>query len=199
MSRSLVARSSSSSSLARTLAALTLAVVGLVPSAGCLPSTQYNKGVDVDYRPSAASEGQSRVAGSAIAITEPQRSSLEQHGVVYLGELEAHAERDTINLSTGARDLEGRMSIEAAMRGATHFELRSSAIDKRLERQASPLGTASHDATTQVSRLKVRYALYRVEPARWSELPRGLVPSAYGSPAKAAPTMAAPSTTAASL
>lgn len=193
MPRSIV----SSSSLSRSLVALALAAVGLASSAGCLPSTQFNKGVDVDYRPSAASEGQRRIAGSAVLVTESQRSALEQHGVLYLGELEAHAERDSINLSTGARDLEGRMSIEAAMRGATHFELKSSAIEKRLERQASPLGTANHDSTTQVSRLKVRYALYRVEPAQWQKLPGDLVPTSHGDQAKG--SQAAPASTGATL
>lgn len=165
-------------------------------AAACAPSTQFNRGISVDFRPAAANVGQDRIVGSALAVEAKDVEVLKAQSAVYLGELEAAAERDSGQSETGAKSLEGRMSIEAAQRGATHFELTASEVTTRLA-QASPgpsvggpvgitsnggIGFGSNGAAaSQVKALRVRYRLYRVEAPGWSALPGPLQPKPFKS------------------
>ena len=151
----------------------------------CAPSTTFNRGINVDYRPSGEAKDQARLVGSAVPIAIADKATLTGMGAVYLGELEMRAERDD-NLtggSSGAKNLEGRASLEAAQRGATHFYNSESKIDKQMSTGSSTSSSAlllgrNGQAADRVQVLTVRYALYRVEEDKWAGMTQELRPDA---------------------
>lgn len=144
----------------------------------CTPASQYNRGINVDYKPSGAAAGQSRLVGSALKYADKDLETIKATGAVYLGELEAHAEKDTdLSNQSGANGLEGRMSLEAAQRGATHFTLTASDVEHKLAPSTGFSATPfQRNGVAQTQGIKARYALWRVEPGKWSELPKELRP-----------------------
>ena len=102
----------------------------LLGAAACTPATQYNRGINVDYRPASAAQGQERIVGSAVKYTDKDLDALKAAGGVYLGELEVRAEKSKdLQSASGAGALDGRVSLEAAQRGASHFTLTASDIE----------------------------------------------------------------------
>lgn len=137
---------------------------------GCSPATTYNRGIDVSYHPSAAADGGGRLVGSAVSLNDDADARvLRGAGGVYLGELEVVASRSGPEVGAGGASLVGRMSLEAATRGATHILLSSSSVEHGFERA----GTTSYP----VARTRVRFVLFRVEAAVWSQLPERLRPA----------------------
>jgi hypothetical protein len=106
--------------------------------------------------------------------------ALKAAGGLYLGELEVHAEKDKdLQSTSGASNLDGRVSIEAAQRGATHYTLTASEIDHSVKTASDSQILLSGGRRTQVATegVKARYALWRVEAGHWSELSKELQPT----------------------
>ncbi len=178
----------------RSYLALGLALVAVA----CTPASQYNRGINVDYKPSGAAAGQQRLVGSALKYADKDLEAIKATGAVYLGELEAHAEKDTdLSNQSGANGLEGRMSLEAAQRGATHFTLTASDVEHKLAPSTGFSATPfQRNGVAQTQGIKARYALWRVEPGKWAELPKELRPE--GLPGATSTTAATPASSASS-
>ena len=154
----------------------------LISLAACAPSTSFEH-VDVAYQPSAnMHERETRIAPSAVTISESDVDAIKEAGGVYLGELELRGERGAAaTQQSGATNLVGRASLEAAARGATHFML--VAGGSHVEHHVSPGAGFSPDGpTTTVSSTSeqivvARFALMRVEPAHWNDLKAALRPT----------------------
>src|SRR5262249_32213735 len=85
-------------------------------------------------------------------------------GATYLGELDARAPIEAPEFTgtgTGAATLSGRVSIEAASRGATHFHSASSNIAR---------------GAFNVGWQNARFVLYRLPPSGWDRVPSTLRP-----------------------
>lgn len=165
-------------------------------SVACQPATTFNRGLAFSFEPSSRAEGQGRLVPSATALrAEGDQEKVKAAGGVYLGELEAVGERAGAGGSQGASALAGRVSLEAAARGATHTYLVASGVESRLEH--ARVGD-THTATP-VAKLRARYALYRVEAAQWETLPVEIRPAGAAAattapaPPPAPPASAAPS------
>ncbi len=153
-------------SLARAALVVTL---GLSTFA-CTPKTTFNRGVDVSYKPASGAKGGDRLLGSALELkTEADEQRLKQGGAIYLGALEVNGRRDRHPLGGGgAGGLSGRVSVEAASRGATHFRLVAATFEHAN-------GSAGFQGTS-VDRTRAKYALYRVPRREWSHLPADVRP-----------------------
>src|SRR5262245_47677139 len=90
---------------------------------GCGPSTQYNRGVEMSFHPSGKAEGGPRLVSSAVELKQDSdQNAIKEAGGIYLGELEVVAEKSAdFQTAGGGKTLSGRVSLEAANRGATHF------------------------------------------------------------------------------
>lgn len=132
---------------------------GLLSLAACAPSTSYNRGIDVDYHPSAKYENASRLVDSAVELkSSGDERTLQEAGAAYIGELELTVHRGGaafVGAGSGPGTLAGRLSLEAASRGATHFKSVSS--DETFE-------------TVRSSTAHVRVVLYRVDRDAWATL-----------------------------
>jgi hypothetical protein len=151
--------------------------------AACASGSTFQK-VDVAYQPSANVHArEQRLAASAITFSESDADAIESAGGVYLGELDLRGSRGVLeSQQSGATNLVGRASLEAAQRGATHFMLLSG--DTHIESHAAsgvaftaqgPAPTVS-SSTEQV--VVARFALMRVEPDHWNALRASLRPEA---------------------
>jgi hypothetical protein len=168
----------------------------LLGAAACTPATQYNRGINVDYRPASAAQGQERIVGSAVKYTDKDLDALKAAGGVYLGELEVRAEKSKdLQSASGAGALDGRVSLEAAQRGASHFTLTASDIEHSIKtaRDSQIIMSGGRNTHEEVQTVKARYALWRVEPAHFAELSKELQPTALpGKATAAAPASAKP-------
>jgi hypothetical protein len=185
---------------------LVLACFGLAGAApACSPATQYNRGIDMSYHPSSTAAAQERVVDSAVELkTDADQQKIKDAGGIYLGELEVLAEKTGDFASgSGGKSLSGRVSLEAANRGATHFYLAASKVEHTVQ-QASGMhiGIGNSNAES-VQRIHCRFVLFRVEPAAWDALPteykpelaaslRGKAPAAPAAASAAAPAGGAP-------
>lgn len=154
-------------------------------SVGCSPATQYNKGIEMSYHPSAKADAQERLVSSAVELNQDSDQALiKQAGALYLGELEVIAAKNSGFASSGQgakKGLSGRVSLEAANRGATHFYLAASKVEHTVQQSSGPhigIGGAGSSSSEQVAKTHARYVLFRVEQDKWSELPKEYQPEA---------------------
>jgi hypothetical protein len=144
--------------------------------AACAPATTYNRGVDISFHPSARADAQPRVVASAVELRgESDTTLVKEAGGIYLGELEVVGQKAGLMYmsQSGGGTLSGRVSLEAASRGATHFYLASSRIENGVETHPSRNGSTTSIPT---SKTHARYALFRVEPGGWANLPASYRP-----------------------
>lgn len=142
----------------------------------CQPSTTYNRGVDMSFHPSGKADAQQRLVASAVELkADADQGVVKEAGGLYLGELEVVGEKAGALYMTkeGGGNLAGRVSLEAASRGATHFFLASSRVEQSIETHQHGSGNTS---STPVSRTHARFVLFRVERADWGKLPAGYRP-----------------------
>ncbi len=137
--------------------------------AACQPSTQYNRGISMGFQPSARMTGQERITASAVELRTDQTAGLEEAGAIYLGSLDVQGERTGPSAISGGRTFAGRVSLDAAARGATHFALVTSGTSRHVEQ----VGQTSY---VSVAKTQARFALYRIEPQHWESLPANLRP-----------------------
>lgn len=145
---------------------------------GCAPATTYNRGLDISFHPSSKADAQERILPSAIELkTEADTSLVKDAGGVYLGELEVVGEKagGMYMGQSGGSTLSGRISLEAASRGATHFYLASSNTENSMEFHHTMNGSSS---ATPTSKTKARFILFRVEQSSWEKLPQQYRPEA---------------------
>jgi hypothetical protein len=149
---------------------------------GCSPATQYNKGIEMSYHPSGKADGQARLVSSAIELKQDSdQNTIKEAGGVYLGELEVIAAKSSdFSGGAGGKSLSGRVSLEAANRGATHFYLAASDVEHTVERASGPTVSFGHSggSSESVARTKARFVLYRVEQDKWAALPKNYQPEA---------------------
>lgn len=123
----------------------------------CMPATTYNRGIDISYHPSAKADGESKIVDSATELrSEEEEARLRASGARYLGELEVVGEKAGAAFTGsghGTSTLSGRISLEAANRGATHFRATTSRTEKTME--------SNGKSFMPVSKTHVRYVLYR--------------------------------------
>lgn len=180
-------------SAARRIVALTFGLLTL-GVLGCQPTTTFNRGVDMSYHPSGKADAQERIVYSAIELkTEQDQDKVKGLGGVYLGELEVVAEKtDDFRTGGGGKALSGRISLEAANRGATHYYLAASSVEHSMESSGGgvSIGLKTNGAQN-VQKMKARYTLFRVEQDKWSALPKEYAPETAvkrdGAAASAAP------------
>ena len=156
----------------------TLLLAAIASSVACAPATTFAN-IAVDYRPSPSVTGvYSRVTGSAITFAESDKAALDQAGAVYLGEIEVHGVRGgLVSGGAGPANLTGRSSLEAAQRGASHFILLTGDV-QRITTGTDVVVTryGAYAAPRTEQDVTARYALLRVEPGHWQELPPALRP-----------------------
>jgi hypothetical protein len=125
----------------------------------CMPATTYNRGIDISYHPSARADGESKIVDSATELkSEQEEAALKASGARYLGELEVVGEKAGALFTGsghGTSTLSGRISLEAANRGATHFRAASNRTEQAVESNGKSL--------MPVSKTHVRYVLYRID------------------------------------
>jgi hypothetical protein len=123
----------------------------------CMPATTYNRGIDISYHPSAKADGEAKIVDSATELrSEAEEAALKEAGARYLGELEVTGEKAGAAFTgsgNGPSTLSGRISLEAANRGATHFRAASSRTEQTME--------SNGKSFMPVSKTHVRYVLYR--------------------------------------
>lgn len=161
------------------LLAIGFVTFGLL-AVGCGPATQYNRGVDMSFHPSGKAEGGPRLVSSAVELKQDSdQNAIKEAGGVYLGELEVVAEKSAdFQTSGGGKTLSGRVSLEAANRGATHFYLAASDTQRSVQAAQGPHVSFGQGNAEQVARTKARFVLYRVEMDKWSALPKNYQPEA---------------------
>lgn len=162
----------------RLLPAFGFVVVGLLGVAACTPASTYNKGIEMSYHPSGKADAQQKLVNSAIELKQDSdQQTVKDAGGIYLGELEVLAARSQDFASgAGATGLSGRVSLECATRGATHFYMASSSVEHSVQQAQGPHLSIGGNGSEQVNKTKVRYVLYRVEQDGWAKLPKNYQP-----------------------
>lgn len=175
----------------KSLFALGLVAFGLVV-VGCSPATQYNKGIEMSYHPSGKADAQQKVVSSAIELKQDSdQATIKEAGGLYLGELEVIAAKNSDFAAGGGgakAGLSGRVSLEAANRGATHFYLASSNTEHTVQQASGPHIGIGGSSSEQVAKTHARYVLFRVEQDKWSALPKQYQPEAMPGAAPAPST-----------
>lgn len=194
---------------------------GLVSIAACHPMGPTNHGggfssgsaANAHFSPNSAVRDSASTA-SAIRFYAGDKAMLQNAGATYIGDLDMDAHQ-TLSLpfqkKPTAESLAARAATEAARVGATHYVLVEAGVDvkeyevapERTETEsASVVGRDGRTHTQSVTEHKKaqsirtetprgRFALFRVDPARWSDLPAALRPA----PLSPAPAEAATTTT----
>ena len=116
----------------RSYLALGLALVAVA----CTPASQYNRGINVDYKPSGAAAGQSRLVGSALKYADKDLETIKATGAVYLGELEA--QRRHVAIAVGVH--ERALGVALAEQGDVVDDRIDEAVDDEREVFAERLG-----------------------------------------------------------
>lgn len=178
------------------LFAITLLAAGAV---GCSPATQYNKGIEMSYHPSGKADAQERLVNSAVELKQDSDQQIvKDAGGVYLGELEVLAAKTSDFASgSGGQSLAGRVSLEAANRGATHYYLAASSVEHSVQAASGPHISIGGNNSESVAKTKARFVLYRVEQASWEKLPKSYQPDTPVNAVAAKPAAAPPETKAA--
>lgn len=163
-----------------------LLVAGVVASCmmavGCTPATQFNKGVEMSFHPSGKADAQQKIVNSAIELKQDSdQTTIKENGGIYLGELEVIAAKNSDFASGGGgakAGLSGRVSLEAANRGATHFYLASSNTEHSVQQASGPHIGIGGNSSEQVAKIHARFVLYRVDQEKWAALPKPYQPEA---------------------
>lgn len=166
-------------------------------SVGCSPATQYNKGIEMSYHPSGKADAQEKLVSSAIELKQDSdQAAIKEAGGIYLGELEVIAAKNSDFASGGGgakAGLSGRVSLEAANRGATHFYLAASNTEHSVQQASGPHIGIGGSSSEQVAKTHARYVLYRVEQEKWAALPEAYKPEPLpGAAPQTTTTTAAP-------
>jgi hypothetical protein len=171
--------------------ALFIGFVALGAVAACQPATTYNRGVEMSYHPSGKADAQEKLVNSAVEIkTDGDQKLIKDAGGIYLGELEVSAEKSTSYASGatgGGATLSGRVSLEVANRGGTHFYLAKLDTENAVAPASNGVhvGIGNSGGGETVQRTKARYVVYRVEQADWAKLDKQYQPD---TPVNASPT-----------
>lgn len=158
--------------------------------------------VDVSFTPYSAVRSE-KATEQAVRFYEGDKSTLSKAGAQYVGELELDAHESVAfpfnkKKKTNIGDiLSGRAASEAAKVGATHYLLVETGVDVN-EYQVTPEQeetqqvqgydqhgrkvtnsvTTKHEAKSiRTESPRGRFALFRVDPNRWNELPAPLRPA----------------------
>jgi hypothetical protein len=159
--------------------------------------------VDVAFTPYSAVRSE-RATESAVRFYEGDKQTLSKAGAQYVGELELDAHENVSFPFNGKKKknsigdlLSGRAASEAAKVGATHYLLVETGVDVN-EYQVAPEQeetqqvqgfdqhgrrvtnsvTTKHEAKSiKTEAPRGRFALFRVDPNRWNELPTQLRPA----------------------
>jgi hypothetical protein len=159
--------------------------------------------VDVTFTPYSAVRSE-RATESAVRFYEGDKQLLSKAGAQYVGELELDAHENVSFPFNGKKKkknigdiLSGRAASEAAKVGATHYLLVETGVDVN-EYQVAPEQeeteqvqgydqhgrkvtnsvTTKHEAKSiRTEAPRGRFALFRVDPNRWTELPAPLRPT----------------------
>lgn len=158
--------------------------------------------VDVNFTPYSAVRSE-RATESAVRFYEGDKQTLAKAGAQYVGELELDAHESVAFPFNKKKKknigdlLAGRAASEAAKVGATHYLLVETGVDvneyqvtpeqteteqvsgyDRNGRKITNSVTTKHDAQSiKTEAPRGRFALFRVDPNRWSELPQQLRPA----------------------
>lgn len=170
---------------------------------------------DVHFEPyTAVTHGQA--ATSAVRIYKGDKPSIDAAGAAFLGELELEAHESLGNpfrhksSRPNVDALSSRAASEAARRGATHILLVEAGVDvqeykiapaqtttdtvqgyDQSGRRVSQSVTTHHEAqAVRTESPRARFAIFRVEPGAWTNLPGPLRPEP--TPAMAAALAAPP-------
>lgn len=150
--------------------------------AACQPSTTYNRGLEMSYHPSGKADAQEKLVNSAVELKQDSDQKLiKDAGGLYMGELEVIAEKSTSYASgatAGGSTLSGRVSLEVANRGGTHFYLAKLDSENGIA-QASPgihVGIGNNGSSEAVQRTHARYVVYRLEQDSWAKLEKKYQP-----------------------
>jgi hypothetical protein len=143
-----------------------LGLVLVCSAIGC-ESTTFDRGATSTFHPRAAEHA--RLVDSAIEVRDAaDLPSIEQADGVYLGDLDVDAGRTSIAQTLGPNEsedsLKGRVSLEVASRGGTHFHAVA------FETESGGAAASPRYGKGQIQRVHVRYAIYRVEPLGWPKL-----------------------------
>lgn len=166
-------------------------VVGAV--AACQPATTYNRGMDMTFHPSGKADAQEKLVSSAVEIkADADQKLIKDAGGIYMGELEVSAEKSTSYASGatgGGATLAGRVSLEVANRGGTHFYLAKLDTENAVApaSQGVHVGIGNGGGGETVQRTKARYVVYRVEQGDWAKLDKKYQPD---TPVNASPPTA---------
>lgn len=158
--------------------------------------------VDVNFTPYSAVRSE-KATEQAVRFYEGDKSLLSKAGAQYVGELELDAHESAAFPFKKKRKqnigdiLSGRAASEAAKVGATHYLLVETGVDVN-EYQVAPEQeetqqvqgydqhgrkvtssvTTKHEAKSiRTEAPRGRFALFRVDPDRWNELPEPLRPA----------------------
>lgn len=177
--------------------------------AGRLPG---GRGVDVQFVPNSARR-EGTVTDRALRFYAGDRVLLQQTGATFVGEFEVDTKAQIawFGRKSNVDALSARVAYEAARVGATHFVLLESGVDVRdivvspehTETQSESHVHRGHVHTDSVTVHRpaqsirtespfAKFAVFRIDPSRWAELPDGLRPS----PLAIAPVTPVPSSTA---
>lgn len=179
----------------KSLLVLGVVAASLMMAVGCTPATQFNKGVEMSFHPSGKADAQQKIVSSAIELKQDSdQTTIKEQGGIYLGELEVVAAKNSDFASGGGgakAGLSGRVSLEAANRGATHFYLASSNTEHSVQQASGPHVGIGGNSSEQVAKINARFVLYRVEQEKWAALPKPYQPEAMpGAPTTTAATPA---------
>jgi hypothetical protein len=174
--------------------------------------------VDVNFTPYSAVRSE-KATEQAVRFYEGDKQTLSKAGAQYVGELELDAHENVAFPFNKKKKgsigdlLSGRAASEAAKVGATHYLLVETGVDVN-EYQVTPEQeetqqvqgydqhgrkvtnsvTTKHEAKSiRTESPRGRFALFRVDPNRWSELPNQLRPAMMaGEPASTTTVTSAP-------
>lgn len=159
----------------------------------------------------------------AVRFYEGDKATLSKVGAQYVGDLEVDANANASSVAfpgftkkPNANVLAQRAAYEAAKVGATHYVLVESGTDvneyqvapqqtetesvsgyDRNGRKVTQSVTTHHDAKSiRTETPRGRFALFRVEPERWNELPAALRPAPMPPPPSLEPASTTTTTSA---
>lgn len=170
------------------LLAAGLLTLGLF-AAGCTPASTYDKGIEMSFHPSGKADAQGKLVNSAVELKqESDQQLVKDAGGIYMGELEVIAARNqSLAGGAGGSGLSGRVSLEVATRGGTHFYMASSSVEHSVQQASGPHISIGGNGSEQVNKTKIRYVIYRLEQDGWAKLDKKYQPDPIaGSSAPAA-------------
>ncbi len=181
-----------------------LVAFGLLSVAACHRFGPINHGggpssaVGVEFSPHSAVREVASTS-NAVRFYAGDKAMLQALGATYVGDLDVDAQQSLhmpFSKKPSPESLAGRAALGAAGVGATHYVLVESGVDVK-EYEVAPERTETESASVmgrdglmhsqsitehkkaqsiRTETPRGRFALYRVDPLRWSELPAALRP-----------------------